>query len=249
MIAALETEWSKFWRARVVQLATAALVIGVTVMCLSFSLAAARPGSAMAAKLGPLARNDWAGLFGGATEITATGGIIGFGVVLSWLFGREFTQGTIVGLFALPVSRTTIAAAKLLVFLGWVLTTSVALVASLLVAGFALGYGEVDFALAGKEFLIAVLSALLAVPAALVATASRGYIGAIGSLVGLIVVAQIGVASGLGGWLPLAAPGLWAAGAASVVDATAVVQLALVVPFAALFGALTILSWRRLQLT
>jgi ABC-2 type transport system permease protein len=244
---AVQTEWTKFWRARVVRLTTAALVVGVAAMCLSFQVAALDPTSAMAAKLGPIvAAGGWNGLIAGANQITATGGVLGFGVVLSWLFGREFTQGTIVGLFAIPVRRSTTAVAKVVVYLAWSVGTSIALSTAMLGAGLALGFGPVRWDLLAQLSAVSFLSALVAVPAALIASLTRGYIGAIGGLVGLIVLAQIGVATGAGGWLPVAAPGLWAAGFTTEFTA---IQLALVGVYAAVFVVLTTRSWARLQLT
>jgi ABC-2 type transport system permease protein len=244
---AIETEWTKFWRATVVRLTTAALVIGVAIMCLSFQLAALDPDSAMAAKLGPIvAAGGWPGLIAGANQITATGGVLGFGVVLSWLFGREFTQGTIVGLFAIPVARSTTALAKAIVYLAWSVGTSVALGAVIVSVGSALAFGPVAWSLVAQLVTVAALSALVAIPAALVATLTRGYIGAIGSLVGIVVLAQIGVATGVGGWLPVAAPGLWAAGITTEYTA---VQVALVGVYAMTFVAVTTHAWSRLQLS
>jgi ABC-2 type transport system permease protein len=247
VVVAIETEWAKFWRATVVQLTTAALVVGVAVMCLSFQVAVLDPDSAMATKLGPVvAAGGWTGLIAGANQITATGGVLGFGVVLSWLFGREFTQGTIVGLFAIPVPRSTTALAKTIVYLAWSVGTSLALGAVMVGVGSALSFGPVAWNLIAKLVAVTALSALVAAPAALVATMSRGYIGAIGSLVGIIVLAQVGVATGAGGWLPIAAPGLWAAGFTTEYTA---IQLLLVGAYAAVFIALTTRQWERLQLT
>ena len=73
----------------------------------------------LVAKLGPGASRDWRGLVGVAAQISGAGGFLAFGVVGAWLFGREFTDGTITGLFGLPVGRGTIAAAKLAVYAAW----------------------------------------------------------------------------------------------------------------------------------
>ena len=50
----------------------------------------------------------------GATSVSATI-LLAVGVVMSWSVGREFTDGTIVGLFAIPPSLRTIATAKMVV--------------------------------------------------------------------------------------------------------------------------------------
>lgn len=69
-------------------------------------------------------------------------GLLGFGVALSWTIGREFSDGTITGLFALPVSRPVIALAKLLVHLLWITAVAVALTALTGTVGLALRLGR-----------------------------------------------------------------------------------------------------------
>ncbi len=243
---ALTTEWSKFWRARVVQLASAALVLAIPLIDVAFLQA----GDKFTAKLGPaFAEGGWVALFAGAGQITATAGVIGGGVLLAWFVGREFVQGTIVGLFALPIARSTIMLAKLALYLLWVAIVSVALPLVLLAIGAVLGFGPVDYAVVVKQLIVMFLSGLIAMPAAWLATLTRGYIGAIGSMGALVVVATIGAVSDVGGWLPPAAPGLWASGGASTIDLVTVVQLALVLPFFVVFAALALVSWHRLQIS
>jgi ABC-2 type transport system permease protein len=201
----------------------------------------------MVAKLGALVEpGGWSGYLATASQITATAGLLGFGVVLSWLFGREFTDGTISGLFALPISRGTIARAKLLVYAAWAVAVSSVLVVMIVGLGLALGLGRIPDATAAdvaRQFAVTILTAAIALPAAWAATLGRGLLGGIGTIIGVVVVAQVAAISGLGAWFPFAAPGLWAAGS----DVSAA-QLALVVPVAVGFGLLVTLSWRRLQL-
>jgi ABC-2 type transport system permease protein len=59
------------------------------------------------------------------------------------------------------------------------------------------------------------------------------------------VVAQVSVLVGIGEWMPLAAPALWAISAGAAVTSA---QLLLIVPFVALAVLLTATSWRWLQL-
>src|SRR5699024_4307702 len=53
--------------------------------------------------------------------------LLAFGVALAWLFGREFADATVSGLFAIPISRPTIAIAKLCVYYCWVVLVAIAL--------------------------------------------------------------------------------------------------------------------------
>lgn len=164
------------------------------------------------------------------------------------MFGREFADGTIVGLFALPVSRWQIAVAKLAVYLVW--TTAVGLLLSVSVAclGVAFGYGlpgpEAASALL-RLWLLTVLSGLIAVPAAWVASLARSLLAAVGCTIALVVIGQISALAGIGGWMPVAAPALWAMGAGATV---AGLQLMFVAIFGLVFAGLTALAWSRLQL-
>ena len=92
--------------------------------------------------MGPTAATgDWPALLSVAAQITAAGGLLAFGVGISWLAGREFADRTVSGLFGLPVGRGTIAAAKLAVYAAWALAVSAALCAVLLMVGLLVGIG------------------------------------------------------------------------------------------------------------
>src|SRR5690606_22475803 len=132
------------------------------------------------AKLGPLAAaGGWDALVSTATQIGGAAGLLACGVVLSWIFGREFADGTITGLFGLPVSRPTVAMAKLTVHLLWSITIGVAVAVLVTAVGIATGLGWPDRDTTASMLRLAVLlmlTGLLAVPAAWVATIGRGLL-------------------------------------------------------------------------
>jgi ABC-2 type transport system permease protein len=245
---ALAVEARKAASARVVISTTILLAVGIALLAGVATLAAASGNPAMAAKLGPMAaQRGWAGLLATVSQIAAAGGLLAFGVVLSWLLGREFADGTITGLFALPVSRPALALAKLLVYLVWTVGVALLLVLVVAVLGLVTGAGAPDgpaWAGLARLLVLTVLTGLLAVPAGWAATLGRGLLPGIATTVGLIALAQVAVVAGAGGWFPLAAPALWALLPGSV----SIGQLALVplVPFG--FGLLTLAAWHRLQL-
>lgn len=250
---ALETEACKFRRAPVPRAAAVMLVGGIAIMCVAMLLAAEHGDPRAAAKLGPVvAMGGWEALLNTAAQITAVGGLIGFGVVLAWSFGREFIDGTITGLFALPVTRGQLAGAKFAVFGLWSLAVSAGLVLALLGCGLALGLGLPQAAvldLLARQFAVSVLTAALALAAGLAASLGRSLLAGIASVIGIVVLAQVMAIAGAGGWFPFATVGLWATTLGP--DLFAVVsplQLSLVVPTAAVLVWLTIRRWRRLQL-
>ncbi|GAA1518915.1 ABC-2 type transport system permease protein [Agromyces terreus] len=227
---------------------TVILVGGLVALTGGMLLGAASGDEQVLAKLGPLAATGgWAGLVGVVVQIAAAGGLLAFGVALSWIFGREFADGTVSGLFALPVRRPTIAVAKLVVFAVWALGVAVVLTIAVALMGLALGYGATDAAGAAELLrvpVLVVLTALLAVPAAWAATLGRGLLPGIAATVGIIVVSQVSAVIGVGVWVPFVAPALWAI-APSQVPPVALLAVSSV-PF--VFGSLCALAWGRLQL-
>ena len=233
---------------RVMASITVILLVGVALLALGMLFGARSGEEQLLAKLGPLARlGGWAGLVGVVSQITSAGGLLAFGVALSWLFGREFADGTIGGLFALPVRRSTIALGKLAVYVVWAAGAAVLLTAVVAVLGLAFGYGATD-ASGVVELLrvpvLVMLTALIAVPAAWVATLGRGLLPGIAVTVGLLVLAQVMAVVGIGAWVPIVAPALWAMDPGAV----PVASLAIVPSVPVVFAVLCALAWSRLQL-
>ncbi|KRB38640.1 ABC transporter permease [Microbacterium sp. Root180] len=248
MKAALWAEGMKLAGSTVGRVGSVAVVVGVSVLSGSMLLAAHSDDAQLLAKLGPVASGDWTGFLLGAAQITGAGGMGGFAVVLAWMFGREFGDGTITGLFALPVRRSTISLAKLLVYAAWAVAMSAALGLSLLFVGLIAGLGPLTTADAEslvRQFALGVMSAAIAIPVAWAATLSRSVLGGVSVAIALVVVAQVSVLAGIGGWMPLAAPALWAVSGGTAVSP---LQLVLVVPFAAAAVIATAITWARLQL-
>ena len=249
MTIALATELAKLVHATVVRVTTAAIVLGISLICSTMLLAVHTSDPQLAAKLGPLIDpGGWTGYFMVAVQVTGAAGYVGYGVVLSWLFSREFAEGTISGLFAIPVSRATIATAKLIVYLVWGLVTSAALLLALIVLGFAAGLGSMPtdaVPAMGRELGLSVFTVVLATPAAWAATLGRSVLAGIGTTIAILITSQVSVIAGAGGWFPFSAPALWAISTGITVTPF---QLTLVIPVVAAAVALTVQSWQRLQL-
>lgn len=246
--ASLAVESRKLVASRVVRSATVLLVAGVAVLAGSLTWAAGHGNEQVLAKLGPLAAAaGWDRFLGVAAQVTAAGVLLGFGVVLSWVIGREFADGTVAGLFALPVRRSATALAKILVFLCWAAGVAVLLGGVLAVVGTALDLGPLGAsagAALARQVALTVLSAGLAVPVAWASTVGRGLLPGIATAVAILVIAQVAVVAGAGGWLPFAAPALWAFDPGAVSG----VQLALAGAVPLLSGLATLAAWQRLQL-
>lgn len=254
MNAALWAEWTKTTRALTPQVVAAAVVLGPLAVAVGLLAAAAGGGNpAIDAQLAPFSTGTpWADLATVTSVVCAAGGILGFGTLLAWMFGREFTEGTVSGLFACSVPLTRVAAAKLVVYAGYVLVVATLVALGLVAGGLLLGYGTPSTAeLAGpaKSAAVVALTGLVATPCAWAATAGRSILAPVGVAVALLVGAQLSVLAGAGAWLPFAAPGAWAglAGVDGGLSPTPV-QLLLVLPTGAAFAALTVRRWHHLRL-
>jgi ABC-2 type transport system permease protein len=248
LAAALAVEGRKTMAARITAVTTVFLAFGIGAIAAGMTVAARNGNPQVLAKLGPAASLEgWDRLLAIVTQITAAAAVVGFGVLLSWIVGREFTEGTAPGLFALPVPRAAIASAKLLVYLLWTIAVAVILVATVGIAGVLVGLSAPSsdvLTLLLRLMALTMLSAMIAVPAAWAATLGRGILAGIATTAGLVVIGQVMAVSGSGAWLPLTAPALWAINPGSVTPT----QLSLVAIVPALFGFLTVRAWATLQL-
>lgn len=243
MNAAIRVELLKLSRSPVITVATTALIMGILALLDGITLGIKTGNPHLIAKAGPAATLDWAGLLLAADQVISAAGLLGFGMVLSWIFGREFADGTISGLFGLPTSRSEIAGAKFVVYLIWCLIVSATLTLGLLLLGVAYGYGMPPITGLWKVAGLSWFSALVALPVAWVTTLSRSVFAGIGTTIGLVVTAQVGALVGVSSWLPTVAPALWALSLA-----TGWIVVAVVVPWAAIFAVVCCRSWSKLSM-
>ena len=159
---------------------------------------------------------DWPtylGVYGGAI---GAGGLILFIFVLSWIFGREFSDGTLKDWLAVPVPRTTILLAKFIVGAIWSAGLTVVIFAGGLITGALLQLPGGSLAVLWQgAALVLVTSSLVVVavlPAALLASLGRGYLLPIGIAVLMIFGINLSMILGLGEYFPWAVPILYAEG-------------------------------------
>jgi ABC-2 type transport system permease protein len=163
---------------------------------------------------------DWPtylGLFG---MIIAAGGFILFVLIISWVFGREFTDGTLKDMLAVPVQRSSILLAKFIVVAIW----SAALSIEIYIVGLVMGVliklpqGSIGVILHGSALLVitACLAIVLVLPFALFASVGRGYLLPIGVAVLTLMMTNVVAIVGWGEYFPWAVPGIYAQGKSSL---------------------------------
>ena len=156
---------------------------------------------------------DWSTyleLFG---QFMAAGGFILFILIVSWTFGREFTDGTLKDLLAVPVPRASILLAKFIVVAAW----SAALALVIFMAGLLMGFvlqlpgGSLNVIVQGADQVVvtALLTIPLVLPFALFASLGRGYLLPIGVAVVTLMVTNLIIIVGWGQYFPWAIAGLY----------------------------------------
>ncbi len=253
MMSAVRIEWWKLRRSRVALVATVLMGMLMPALGLGFYSVALNGGTGSLADKAAalLVGQGWVGYLGLVDQVAAVAVFLGAGVVVAWAFGREHVDRTFPSLFALPVSRRAIAAAKFVVLGGWVVFLAVVVCLVALTLGIAGGVEpfETDVVVAGLGRLLAICigAGLLSLTMGFVASVGRGYLPAIGAIIVLVAAAQVSVLFGTGGWFPFAVPGLMAvAGAEGVPDVNAI-QLALVPALAAVGVGVTLRWWRKAE--
>ena len=173
--AALWSEFQKARHSRILWLTAAifgflVLIAGLFMFILKDPELARRLGilGAKAQVFGGTA--DWPSFFNLLLVLVGVGGLVIFGFIFVWIFGREFSEKTVLDILSLPTSRVTIVTAKVITAIYW----SVALVLLSLAMGAALQLpGWTGAAvLNGLEQMLAScgLTALLCIPFSLLAS-------------------------------------------------------------------------------
>ena len=191
---------------------------------------------------------NWSSYLGILAQVVGVGGVIIFGFVISWVFGREYSDGTAKDLLALPVSRARIIQAKFLVYLLWCMALVLFNLLLGFIIGLLLGLPGFEWSFLTRDlytyFITTLLTILIGTPVALMALMGKGYMAPLGFLVLSIVFAQIISAVGFGTYFPWAIPGIYSGSGGAYKEALNLISY-LILIFTSLAGYyLTILWWR-----
>ncbi|GIP62667.1 bacitracin ABC transporter permease [Virgibacillus pantothenticus] len=160
---------------------------------------------------------DWPSYLSLLAQAISIGGLIVFGFIMSWIFGREYSDRTIKDLLALPISRHMVVLAKFVVAVCWCLILSIFVLALGLLVGIMVnipGWSQ-EIIVQGITIygVCATLTILVSTPVAFVASIGQGYLSPLGFMIFTLVLAQIVTVAGYGRFFPWAIPAL-ASGAA-----------------------------------
>lgn len=159
---------------------------------------------------------DWTSYLTLFAEIIAAGGFFFFIIGVSWVFGREFVDGTLKDLLAVPVSRASILLAKFIVAAAWSAATALVIFVFGLLMGALIQFsgGSLGVILHGCLVTLVTTGLVIAVvlPFALCASVGRGYLLPLGAAVLALILANMLMIAGWAEYYPWAVPMLYAQG-------------------------------------
>ena len=229
--ALLSVEFLKVWRSKTLWVSVLAFAF-ITLICGLFMFILKDPERARS--LGLLGAKaeifggsaDWPSFFSLMLVLVSVGGLVIFGLIFIWIFGREFSEKTIYDMLSLPTSRVTIVIAKIITAVYWSLALVVIDFLLMLVVGAVLQLpgGSATIILDGLKTLLVTgcLTVILCVVFGLAASLTRGYLPAVGCIFLIIVLDQIIDRLGYGPYFPWDVPALYSGAAEALTGATSV---------------------------
>jgi len=212
-------ELRKAWRSRV-PLATTLGFLMVPVVCAVMMIIFKDPEFARKAGLISMKANlmggtaDWPTYMNMLAQAIAIGGIMLFSIIESWVFGREFVDGTLKDWLAVPVPRGSILLAKFIVTGAWAASMVIMVYGISMGLGALIGLpqGSPQVILSGSRVLLVSTLLVMGVvtPFALLASIGRGYLLSIGITILAVALANVMGILGWGSQFPWAVPAFYA---------------------------------------
>ncbi len=202
----------------------------------------------LGAKAQLMGEANWSSYFSILSQVIAAAGLMGFGFITSWVFGREYSDRTVKDLLALPVSRSLIVWAKFIVIILWCVLLSLEILGLGLLAGKIVDIGgwssELFFHGLNIFLVTSVLTITLSTPVAFFASYGRGYLPPLGFVIIVIIIAQFIATLGHGAYFPWAVPALYS-GAAGPGSAQLEAVSFIIVFITGIIGILATFLWWR----
>jgi ABC-type transport system involved in multi-copper enzyme maturation permease subunit len=191
---------------------------------------------------------DWPSYIELFNMAIAGGGLIGFGFLASWVFGREYSDRTSKDLIALPVPRSFIVLSKFTAVAIWCVLLSFILIFFGLLIGLMINLAgwsnEIIFQGIYTFAITSFLTILLCTPVAFFACFGRGYLAPIGFVILTMVIAQFVGVLGFAPYFPWAVPMIYT-GAAGAESAQLGIISYIILYFTSFLGLIATLAWWR----
>ncbi len=155
---------------------------------------------------------DWLNYLRLSGQMLAAGGFVIFVLIVAWVFGREFVDGTLKDMLAIPINRTKIVLAKMILIALWDFGLTILILASSLLMGFLIQLpGGSPGAILQGSFVVVVTGCLtiaVILPFGLFASMGRGYLLPMGMAILILMMSNIVAMVGWGEYFPWAVAGL-----------------------------------------
>lgn len=156
---------------------------------------------------------DWPSFFSFFEQAGGALGIILFGFISAWTFGREYSDRTLKDLLALTAPRSAVVLGKFAAVFLWSAILAVVMYATGMLTGYLvrlpLWSMDAMFAFNRVFFISVFLTTLLSPAAAFIASAGRGPLPAIGFILLCMGLANLFGTIGLGAYFPWSIPMLY----------------------------------------
>ncbi|MDD5541336.1 MAG: ABC transporter permease [Candidatus Neomarinimicrobiota bacterium] len=249
--------WSEYLKARrsIILWITIVIFAFISLMMGLFIYLAQHPelisnSAILNAKTSMLGQTDWPGYFILLHQMGAILGMIGFGFVFSWIFGREYSDRTLKDLLALPVSRVVIINAKLIIATIWSLILAIILLTGGIISGRLVGIDGWSAELCRQAACTfagtILLTIFLCPPVAFFASYGRGFLVPIGYLILIMMITQFAVTAvpGIAPYFPWAIPALYSGAAGPESSQLGLVSY-LILAFTGFLGIAGTIAWWR----
>jgi ABC-2 type transport system permease protein len=249
LVPTLWVEFRKVWRSRMLWISALAFtlitLIGGLFMYILEDPERARSLGLLGAKAQIFGGSaDWLSFLSLMLVMVSVGGLVVFGLIFVWVFGREFSDKTVYDMLSLPTSRVTIVSAKVITAVYWSVALIILSFVLMLGVGEALGLPgwSAEMVLNGLKLLLVtgLLTVLLCIPFGLAASIARGYLPAVGCIFLVLVLAQVVDRLGYGPYFPWDVPLLYS-GAAEMLTGGAPTPLGFISFM--LVGLVGLLGW------
>ncbi len=149
---------------------------------------------------------DWASLLVFIAEMSAVGGMVILSIIVAYLFGREYVEGTAKNMLALPVRRGYFLAAKLCIAALWFALLTALIIGEGAIVGVVLRLGPFPLASflrsSGDIMVASALVFCLQPIVAWITIASGGYIAPFGYTIATILIGNLMVRTDWARWCP-----------------------------------------------
>jgi ABC-type transport system involved in multi-copper enzyme maturation permease subunit len=190
---------------------------------------------------------NWHSFLGILSQAVGVGGVLIFGFVASWLFGREYSDGTTKDLLALPVSRAKILNAKFIYYILWCIALAFSNLLIGLIIGFSLGLPGWDLVMFSENIQVYIFTTLMIISLntliAFFAIYGKGFMTPLGIVALLLVSAQIFGALGFGNYYPWAVPGIYSGSGGAELKAHLNIYSYLILFVTSIFGYFSTILW------